>query len=254
MEGLRKNLSILALLVLIFLSSLFLVYHNFPSLTVDQKSKLIRLPRSLSDVRDISSVLDLYTEDYYFIVIVGYSLAYLFLQTFSIPGSVFLSILAGAIFRFYVGFLLVCTLSTVGACNSFLVSKYLCRSLITQWFPQRISFLHDEVQKRKNNIFNYVLFLRFTPVVPNWFVNIASPIVGISLHLFALATFFGVMPQTFVAVRAGITLHQITSTGELFDWKIFVMLIVLSLVAVLPTLSPFKRLVAKYLDKKDKET
>ncbi len=36
-----------------------------------------------------------------------------------------------------------------------------------------------------------MIFLRFTPLVPNWFVNIASPIVGIPYAYFGIGTFLG---------------------------------------------------------------
>jgi uncharacterized membrane protein YdjX (TVP38/TMEM64 family) len=36
-----------------------------------------------------------------------------------------------------------------------------------------------------------MLFLRITPLLPNWFVNVASPIVGVPLHIFVLATLVG---------------------------------------------------------------
>jgi len=36
-----------------------------------------------------------------------------------------------------------------------------------------------------------MLFLRLTPLVPNWFVNIASPIVGMPIKIFATGTLFG---------------------------------------------------------------
>lgn len=36
-----------------------------------------------------------------------------------------------------------------------------------------------------------MLFLRLTPLIPNWFVNIASPIVGMPVKYFSLGTLFG---------------------------------------------------------------
>lgn len=37
-----------------------------------------------------------------------------------------------------------------------------------------------------------MLFLRISPIVPNWVVNVANPIVGMPLHIFAFGTFFGI--------------------------------------------------------------
>jgi len=42
-----------------------------------------------------------------------------------------------------------------------------------------------------HNLFWYMLFLRITPLIPNWFVNISSPIVGIPFPYFFFGTLFG---------------------------------------------------------------
>lgn len=218
------------------------------------------------------------------------------LQTFSIPGSIFLSFLAGALFGLPLGLFLVASvcflgnyyknnvhrlllsecktqrvdnnsddrnnvqhqltalwtydcagnhvitfcvfsfvfqLSTIGATNCYFISFYLGRNTINKLFPDKLAWFGSEVnnslkhgsshhtrtrihththimQERKmskvamsaiiqtttlstsvtsinkhfcwqvskhsSSLLNYVLFLRFTPVIPNWFVNIAAPL------------------------------------------------------------------------------
>ena len=39
---------------------------------------------------------------------------------------------------------------------------------------------------RRRDTLNYILFLRVTPLLPNTFINVASPIVGVPLAPFAL--------------------------------------------------------------------
>ena len=39
----------------------------------------------------------------------------------------------------------------------------------------------------------FMLFLRISPIIPNWFVNIASPHVGMKFKYFFLGTLFGLM-------------------------------------------------------------
>jgi uncharacterized membrane protein YdjX (TVP38/TMEM64 family) len=43
-----------------------------------------------------------------------------------------------------------------------------------------------QVQKRDKDLLQYIIFLRMTPVLPNIFINIASPIVNVPLLPFAL--------------------------------------------------------------------
>lgn len=47
------------------------------------------------------------------------------------------------------------------------------------------------VQANEKNLFWYMLFLRVTPLVPNWFVNLASPLVGMPYKYFLVGSFFG---------------------------------------------------------------
>jgi len=53
------------------------------------------------------------------------------------------------------------------------------------------------VSAHRQNLFWYMLFLRLTPLIPNWFVNIASPLVNMPYHYFLGATFFGTFPQIY---------------------------------------------------------
>lgn len=51
-----------------------------------------------------------------------------------------------------------------------------------------------------------MLFLRLTPLIPNWFVNLASPLVGIPYPYFLGASFIGLMPMNFILIQTGQTL------------------------------------------------
>ena len=43
-----------------------------------------------------------------------------------------------------------------------------------------------QVDRRRGDLFNYIIFLRVTPLLPNIFINIASPVVDVPLRPFAL--------------------------------------------------------------------
>lgn len=58
-----------------------------------------------------------------------------------------------------------------------------------------------QVAKRRAYLFNYMLFLRITPTLPNTFINVCSPIVDIPYPTFLVATVIGLMPATFITVR-----------------------------------------------------
>ncbi len=43
-----------------------------------------------------------------------------------------------------------------------------------------------QVDRRRGDLFNYLIFLRVTPILPNIFINIASPVVDVPLRPFVL--------------------------------------------------------------------
>lgn len=47
------------------------------------------------------------------------------------------------------------------------------------------------MEKHKDDIFNYMVFLRVTPFLPNWFINIAAPVINVPIWPFWLGTFLG---------------------------------------------------------------
>ena len=87
----------------------------------------------------------------------------------------------------------------------------------------------------KDNMLFYIIFLRITPFLPNWLINIAAPIVSVALAPFFFGTFLGVAPPSLLAIRAGISLQQLASANiflTLENGALIAGLAVLSLVPV----------------------
>lgn len=156
------------------------------------------------------------------------------LQTFAIPGSIFLSILSGFLFPFYLALSLVCTCSAIGASLCYLLSSLLGRKLLFKYFPDRANQWAQTVREHKDNLFNYMLFLRMTPLFPNWFINLASPVIGVPMIPFALGTFFGVAPPSFLAIQAGQTLNKLTSSSDTWSWSSMIVLCLFAVLSLVP--------------------
>lgn len=196
----------------------------------------LKLPRSLEDLQVLRDNLESYTSDYTVQVLVGYCLVYIFMQTFMIPGTVFMSLLAGALFGVFKGVALVVFTATAGASSCFFLSKLIGRPLVFSLWPDKLTFFQAQVAKRREGLLNYMLFLRVTPTLPNTFINVASPIVDVPYHIFLLATVIGLIPAAFVTVRAGITLGELQSVGDLYDFQSLATLFLIGIVSVTPTL------------------
>ncbi|XP_058063813.1 transmembrane protein 41B [Anopheles bellator] len=231
----------LILLLAIFLASLFAmlyVYAMFPQLDESEK-QYIKVPFDIEDAKQLGRVLDRYKDLYNLEVMFGIILVYIFLQTFAIPGSLFLSILSGFLYSFPVALTLVCFCSALGATLCYLLSQLVGRRLVKFYFPERARLWASQVDRHRDDLLSYMLFLRMTPFLPNWFINLVAPVIGVPLYPFALGTFLGVAPPSFIAIQAGKTLYKMTSSSDAFSWGSIVMLASFSIVALVPAI--FKR-------------
>jgi uncharacterized membrane protein YdjX (TVP38/TMEM64 family) len=85
-----------------------------------------------------------------------------------------------------------------------------------------------------------MLFLRLTPLIPNWFVNLGSPLVGMPYVYFLAASFFGnvltilgLMPNNFILMQTGLTLSEIDKIG--MSTQNILTLFFLGILALIPT-------------------
>lgn len=208
------------------------VYLSMPS----SDYSFLKLPRSVEDIQDLRDNLESYTSDYTIQVLVGYCTVYIFMQTFMIPGTIFMSLLAGALFGVLRGVALVVFAATAGASSCYFLSYLIGRPLVFSLWPDKLSFFQEQVAKRREKLLNYMLFLRVTPTLPNTFINVASPIVDVPYHIFFLATIIGLIPAAYVTVRAGIALGELRSVADLYDFQAIATLFFIGIVSVTPTL------------------
>lgn len=226
-------------MLVLFLVGIFCVFRAAPRREFEQ---ILRLPRSLADVRLLKDNLAVYARDYQANFILGYCSIYIFMQTFMIPGTIFMSLLAGALFGVVKGGILVVFTATAGASSCYFVSKLIGRPLISWLWPEKLRYFQSEIAKRKEKLLNYMLFLRITPTLPNTFINMASPIVDIPFHIFFAATLIGLIPASYITVKAGRALGDLRSLRELYDSKTLVILFLIGTVAVAPTILKRKRI------------
>ncbi|CAI9274753.1 unnamed protein product [Lactuca saligna] len=218
--------------VLGFAVSLIGVYLSLPV----SDYTFLKLPRTLEDLHVLRDNLERYTCDYTIQVLVGYCTVYIFMQTFMIPGTVFMSLLAGSLFGVFKGLALVVFAATAGASSCYFLSNLIGRPLILSLWPDKLVFFQNQVAKRETRLLNYMLFLRVTPTLPNAFINIASPLVNVPFHTFLLATSLGLLPVAFITVRAGMALGELQSLGDLYDMQSISILFFIGLASVIPTM------------------
>ncbi|XP_069030237.1 transmembrane protein 41B isoform X2 [Embiotoca jacksoni] len=229
----RMSLLILVSIFACSASAMYLVYMNFPELPDDEMEK-IKIPKDMDDAKALGTVLSKYKDTYYTQVLVAYFATYIFLQTFAIPGSIFLSILSGYLYPFPLALSLVCLCSGLGASFCYMLSYLVGRPMVYKYLTERAQKWSQQVDKHRDHLINYIIFLRITPFLPNWFINITSPVINVPLGVFFIGTFLGVAPPSFVAINAGTTLYKLTTAGEAVSWNSLAVLGVLAVLSILP--------------------
>ena len=106
---------------------------------------------------------------------------------------------------------MLAVVSTLGSCACFGLSRLIGRELAHALWPERLQAFRQEVsdghagaggaagagqgpdvvvvcqvERRKGELLGYIVFLRITPILPNIFINIASPVVNVPIGPFAL--------------------------------------------------------------------
>ena len=215
---------------------LFGVYWSLPHLpsrALPDLKKVLRQP-SVADIRLIQTALNIYIQNHFAQSVVLFSGTYLLLQAFAIPGPVLLSVLAGALFGRTKGLVIVtlCTVFGSALCrmNFQGIGKPVFDSL------RGVDKFREEIRKSGDNLFWFFLFLRITPLLPNWFINMSSGNLGIPWSVFLGGTALGLLPNNFIMVGVGAEINEIQTSNEVlgFSSERFVSLLGLGLVALLP--------------------
>lgn len=199
----------------------------------DEPNRL-KFPSDLEELRELAELLQFYKAEHTGYVLLLFSSAYLYKQSFAIPGSSFLNILAGAIFGLHEGLFLACLLTTVGSTLCYLLSQAFGKHYIVNFFPDKVSALQKKVEDNRDCLFFFLLFLRFFPMTPNWFLNMSAPIVNIPISFFFGSVFIGLLPYNFICVQTGVMLSELASLDDLFSWDRLLQLLAMACVALLP--------------------
>ncbi len=138
--------------------------------------------------------------DYAVIAELVYALVYAVAIAFSIPGGAMMTIIGGFLFGPLRTTLYVVVAATVGATALFLVARSAVgdrlRARAGPWLTKMEAGFQD-------NAMSYLLVLRLVPLFPFFVVNLVPAFLGVSLRTYVIATFFGIIPGTFVFALAG---------------------------------------------------
>lgn len=166
---------------------------------------------SLSTLQHYHAQIAAWAAAHFVLALVCAMLLYIVATAFSFPGASLITIAVGFIFGVWIGTTLVVFSATIGACCVFLAARTA--------FGQSLAAKAGASMKKleagfRENAFNYLLVLRLMPIFPFWLINIIPALLGVPLRTYALATFLGIIPGTFVYVLVGSGLSEVFASGQ----------------------------------------
>ncbi len=160
-----------------------------------------------------------------------YFLLYLFVCLLPIPGETGLTLVGGFLFGIIPGTLIILVSATCGAALAFLLSRYAIGGAIKNIYGESVKNLYRAIEQ---NGYNYLLSIRFLPVVPFFVVNYVAGLTMLPLFTFMWTTAVGILPLILVYIFAGQQLGSIKSVHDVLTWPVLLGLGALAFMALLP--------------------
>ena len=180
----------------------------------------------------------LVAKNYYFYFIIFF-IIYVVVTAFALPISLLKTLLAGALFGFWPGLILVSFASSIGSTFCFLFSRFALRAYVQKRFNNYLEKINKGIEE---DGWLYLLFLRLSPVFPFFIINLVFGLTKMKTFQFYLVSQVGMLIGTAIFVNAGAQIGSINSIEEILTAKI---IISLTLIGIFP-------LMIKYLYKKFK--
>jgi uncharacterized membrane protein YdjX (TVP38/TMEM64 family) len=200
-----------------------ILWIALPTLEEDDR-RFLRIPKSFVQLQELNGLLKKYRDIYPYRILICYVTMYLFLQAFSLPGSMYLSILGGAVWGVARALPLACCCVATGATLCYLISAALGPALLTlpKW-KDRLDKWATKIHANKENMISFLIVLRIAPLPPHWVVNIVCPHVGIGIRPFWITTALGIFGVTVIHTTIGGGLDDMTSADDfhLISWRNF---------------------------------
>ncbi|KAL9647941.1 hypothetical protein ABK040_008210 [Willaertia magna] len=230
-----KRLLLIPLFAMICISIVLIFY-------VPLHTKLkINMVYNLQELKELYNILlSDQAKEYSFSLFCLFCSLYLLNQIFCVPGTILLNLVSGAVMGSLLG-TFVCTLLTaIGSslCHFMWLVSGRDFLLSFEWFRLKANGLYGIVQnnRRKGGVqlVWFLISLRLFPLTPSWFINIAGPLLGITVYEQFYSVFIGMAPFTFITVKAGLLLSELKSVNDIYEPQTMIFLLVLSLLSLVP--------------------
>lgn len=168
---------------------------------------------------------------------IAYAAVYAVAVALSIPGGAVLTVAGGFLFGPFWATLYVVFGATIGATALYLAARYAFADVLRARAGAAMAKMEAGFNEHPKA---YLLVLRLVPLFPFWLVNIVPAFLGVSLRNYVIATFFGIIPGTFVYALVGDGAGAVLDRGGeldlgiIFEPRFMLPLIGLAVLALAP--------------------
>ena len=156
----------------------------------------------------------------------GFFALYVAFTSLSLPAASLLTILAGAIFGFGWGVLLVSFASAIGATIAMLAARFVLRDWVQARFGPRLRGINQGIEREGGF---YLFTLRLIPAVPYFLINLAMGLTPIRPWTFYWVSQLAMFPATVIYVNAGTQLARLDSLAGILSWQLIGAFVLLGL-------------------------
>jgi len=160
----------------------------------------------------------------------AFFILYIVVTVFALPISLIKTLLAGALFGFWPGLILVSFASSIGSTFCFLFSRYALRAYIQKRFSNYLEKINKGIE---TDGWLYLLFLRLSPIFPFFIINLVFGLTKMKTLEFYVVSQIGMFIATAIFVNAGVQISNLNSLEEILSFKIVASLTVIGLFPLL---------------------
>lgn len=188
-----------------------------------------------------------FVDDNLLLALLAFMAVYAVATAVSFPGAVVLTLAGGYLFGTWTGGAATVIGATIGAIMVFYVVQTSLGAALRAKAEADGGTLKKVIDGVGQGAFGYILTLRLIPLAPFWLVNVAAALAHAPLRAYALATFIGIMPATFIYSGVGAGIGALVARGEtpdlgvIFEPRVLLPLVALGLLSLGTTLYQRRR-------------
>ena len=160
-------------------------------------------------------------------VLAMFFVGYVAVTALSLPGALIMTLLAGALFDFWAGVLMVSFASSIGATLAFLAVRFVLGDSMQKKYGDKLQKINEGIAAEGKF---YLFAMRLVPIFPFFLINILMGLTKLPALSFYWVSQMGMLAGTAVYVNFGTQLAQIKDLKSLASPEVIASFVALGLI------------------------